>query len=268
MSGRKSSIDPSRRLSQRKAYIPYRDYDPDVGKRTGVVVRRVERHSDGFEPFDDVLDQADILTPPPKSRPNKRNISIIADEFDENGEMSMDIDSPQPIFATTGLQQSPSVPIPSTSHRKAMTIRDLDDSSQDMKGSPHHVTHDDGADDELNLTNHAPSSVTRRKSFSQINSGSDDDDEDGDELLSNKSPSRKPPSEEREVAHGLDDISEEDEEGEEEDHQQEQELEEPPLKKARTKTLVQTLTRRKKENQPVPEGVRRSQRESIRPLEW
>ncbi|KAJ8483094.1 hypothetical protein ONZ45_g14715 [Pleurotus djamor] len=91
-STRKSSIGIStRRASQQKGYIPYRGDNPEVGKKTGIAVRHVERKSDGFEPFEEVMRQADARTPPrPKSKKQKVQLPSIDD--DEDGEMSMELD--------------------------------------------------------------------------------------------------------------------------------------------------------------------------------
>lgn len=95
-SARKSSLGGGRNRTQ-KAHIPYRGDNPEVGKKTGIAIQHVERKSDGFEPFADVLRQADGRTPPrPKIRKKTpARAERYADEYDEDdGEMSMQIDSP------------------------------------------------------------------------------------------------------------------------------------------------------------------------------
>lgn len=96
-SARKSSIGATRRGLQ-KAHIPYRGDDPEVGKKTGIAVRHVERKSDGFEPFEDIISQADKRTPPKvKGRKNKQRVpSPLYENEDENGEMSMELDDSEP----------------------------------------------------------------------------------------------------------------------------------------------------------------------------
>ncbi len=91
---RKSSIGAARRGIQ-KAHIPYRGDNPAVGKKTGIAVRNVERKSDGFEPFEEVMQQADKRTPPPLAKARRRKKSAIPekDRFDEDGEMSMELDN-------------------------------------------------------------------------------------------------------------------------------------------------------------------------------
>lgn len=93
---RKSSLGGISRRGL-KAHIPYRGDNPEVGKKTGITVQHVERQSDGFEPFEEVLQQADGRTPP---RPRKRKKSLTAaahqdedDYGDDGGEESMQIDS-------------------------------------------------------------------------------------------------------------------------------------------------------------------------------
>jgi len=94
-SARKSSIGGARRGLQ-KAHIPYRGDNPEVGKKTGIAVQYADVGSDGFEPFEDVIQHADGRTPP---RPKLRKKSLAQsgrhdDDYDEeDGEQSMQIDS-------------------------------------------------------------------------------------------------------------------------------------------------------------------------------
>jgi centromere protein C len=105
-SARKSSLGVNRRALP-KAHIPYRGDNPNVGKKTGIAIKHIERKSDGFEPFDEILGQADKRTPP---RLKKRKSSMAGKRYrdwdtdededdeqryddDEYGEMSMDVDS-------------------------------------------------------------------------------------------------------------------------------------------------------------------------------
>ncbi|KAF5323949.1 hypothetical protein D9611_008281 [Ephemerocybe angulata] len=103
-SARKSSLGTSRRALQ-KAHIPYRGDNPEVGKKTGIAVQHVQRMSDGFEPFEEVLQQADGRTPPrPRGRKKSSVVRYDDDEDDDDdeeqydddeyGEMSMQLDSP------------------------------------------------------------------------------------------------------------------------------------------------------------------------------
>lgn len=97
-SARKSSLGGGARNRTQKAHIPYRGDNPEVGKKTGIAVQHVERKSDGFEPFAELLQQADGRTPP---RPRIRKKSVPnaerhqEDYYDDDyGEMSMQLDSP------------------------------------------------------------------------------------------------------------------------------------------------------------------------------
>ena len=73
---RKSSLNLSgiagRRGGAQKKYIPYRADDLQHGKRTGLAVGPVERDSDGFEPFEKLMGQADLRTPPRARGPARR----------------------------------------------------------------------------------------------------------------------------------------------------------------------------------------------------
>lgn len=78
-----------------KPHVPFRGDNTEVGKKTGVSVRRVEPTSDGFEPFEDLMVQVDRharKTPPPMRR-KKKSMPRVDDEYDEDGEVSMDVDS-------------------------------------------------------------------------------------------------------------------------------------------------------------------------------
>ncbi|KAH8106929.1 Mif2/CENP-C like-domain-containing protein [Cristinia sonorae] len=106
---RKSSLGAARRGPQ--PYIPYRGDDFQHGKRTGIAVAMVDHSSDDFEPFEEVLKQADARTPPrPKIQARKKRgpkTPVVEEpEYDENGEMDMDIvdstqNSPAIYFSNT-----------------------------------------------------------------------------------------------------------------------------------------------------------------------
>ncbi|KAF9473012.1 hypothetical protein BDN70DRAFT_867845 [Pholiota conissans] len=120
-SARKSSVGGAARRGPQKAHIPYRGDNPEVGKKTGIAVQHVERKSDGFEPFEEVLQQADGRTPP---RPKGRKKSLgrmdrYEDDYDdEDGEMSMQLDSPVHHLAN---MRPPTTP--STAGRRKSSIR-------------------------------------------------------------------------------------------------------------------------------------------------
>lgn len=91
-SGRKSSI--GNRRGPQKAHIPYRGDNPEVGKKTGIAVQHVERKSDGFELFEEIMQGADGLTPPQR-RGRKKSLAVQQenDYDEEDGEQSMQIES-------------------------------------------------------------------------------------------------------------------------------------------------------------------------------
>lgn len=91
-SARKSSLGGSRR-GPLKAHVPFRGDNPEVGKKTGFVVELVERKSDGFERFEEIMSQADKRTPPKLKGRKRKQHSPSPVREDEDGEMSMDMDN-------------------------------------------------------------------------------------------------------------------------------------------------------------------------------
>ena len=76
-------------------YIPYRADDLEHGKRTGLAVGIVERDSDGFEPFEKLMGQADLRTPPKakvqrKKRLPKAKTPVAQEEEYEEEDMELD----------------------------------------------------------------------------------------------------------------------------------------------------------------------------------
>ena len=52
----------ARRSTPHKArYLPYRGDSPHIGKRTGITISPVPRDEDGFEPFEEVLKQVEVI---------------------------------------------------------------------------------------------------------------------------------------------------------------------------------------------------------------
>ncbi|KAF8077557.1 Mif2/CENP-C like-domain-containing protein [Lyophyllum atratum] len=131
---RKSSVGGARRGPQ-KAHIPYRGDNPEVGKKTGIAVQHVERKSDGFEPFEDVIQQADKRTPPkPKGRKRKQSVPVLDDELDEYGEMSMELDnSPLQYFANS---RQPVTPISNRNGSSSRPVTRTSDIDFDQVPSP------------------------------------------------------------------------------------------------------------------------------------
>ena len=95
VSARKSSLGGMKRGPQK--YIPYRADDLQHGKRTGIAVAYVDRGSDEFEPFDQLLKQADLRTPPKPKMQNKKKRGaktpvVEPGDTDDDGEMSMELE--------------------------------------------------------------------------------------------------------------------------------------------------------------------------------
>jgi centromere protein C len=92
-SARKSSVGPGSRRGPQKPHVPYRE-GSEVGKKTGIAVEQVERKSDGFERFEDVIGQADKRSPPKVkgTGKKKRLVSPEYEDDDEDGEMSMEME--------------------------------------------------------------------------------------------------------------------------------------------------------------------------------
>lgn len=103
---RKSSVGIARR-GPIKPYLPYRGNAGEVGKRTGLTIPQVERKSDGFEPFEEVLRRMDDVMPLMPKR-KKSIVPIVNPEYDEmDGEMSMQLDSPVSNLGSMCLPISP-----------------------------------------------------------------------------------------------------------------------------------------------------------------
>ncbi|KAF5358302.1 hypothetical protein D9756_001215 [Leucocoprinus leucothites] len=257
-STRKSNIGAARRSIQ-KAHIPYRGDNPEVGKKTGIAVGHVERMSDGFEPFDQVIQQADKRTPP---RPKKRKKSAPAvqqPEFDdENGEMSMDIDE-------TPVRYLSNARIPSTP-----TLRNTSGSSRPVARSSE-VSFDDipsprPRTSSSHTANAGPSSLSKTFTSGELgldsNSESDSDNEpadygdhdnnfdvsgaadmNGDFGSQSPTPQRSSPRRKSFAQIDQDlDGQEEDEDQQEEDQQSEQQEDSPPrIDKGKRKARLEDI---------------------------
>ncbi|KAI5116067.1 hypothetical protein M0805_005580 [Coniferiporia weirii] len=125
---RKSSVDNARRPL--KAHIPYRADDLTHGKKTGVNVREVDRRSDGFESFGEVLTQADVVTPPHMHarRRTRRSPSLVA-EYDEDGEMSMELDDSRMDSPNMYFNNAPRLSAPTSANRSTATSHGTNRSS-------------------------------------------------------------------------------------------------------------------------------------------
>ncbi|KAL0062628.1 mitotic fidelity of chromosome transmission-related protein [Marasmius tenuissimus] len=126
-----------------KPHVPFRGENFDVAKKTGVRVQRTEVGSDGFEPFEDVVRQADTLTPYQVKGKKKKNQSLpeedFEDEDDGGGEEDMDlVDSPIHYIANARQPSSPPISRPSARSRPvSRSTNDLYDSIP----SPHSAAH-------------------------------------------------------------------------------------------------------------------------------
>ncbi|CAA7271041.1 unnamed protein product [Cyclocybe aegerita] len=324
-SARKSSLGGARRGPQ-KAHIPYRGDNPEVGKKTGIAVQHVEPKSDGFEPFEEVIQQADGRTPPRPKRRKKSTATPRRDDYyeDEDGEQSMDVDSPvqhlinmrPPSTPTTaGRNRSSGRPVARTSEVDFDEIpspRPLASSQRTMKNggpgpsnlsrstrarepeseseSPDEGPGDYGGGDYGDFDDYGPQENSpeqqspRRTSFGQI----EEDDEEPEEEEPKQTPKGKgrhdkgkrraerEPSEEHEeeevedeIAQGLEDVGL----GADTDEEEETTPKPPPRKvkvdeKPKRTSPRKTQSQSKKENKPIREGVRRSRREHIPPLEY
>ncbi|KAJ7693573.1 Mif2/CENP-C like-domain-containing protein [Mycena rosella] len=270
-----------------KPHVPYRGDDPSVGKKTGVKVPRVERTSDGYEPFQDLLSQANSRTPP---RRKKKSIPRGDDEDeqdDDDEEVSMDVDSPVQ-YATTPRATTSGRPVsrgtsvdfeavpspharnlvgPAGSSRlvKSLTARELleqdEGEDEDEGGAGDHYADDFGDDDENGDEEEPVEAPTRDKGKGRAT-----------EVPSPRSKRALPPVEEEdeeeleeEIARRMVDV--------EQDASEEEEEIAPPKKKAKPSPAKQakpkpTNSRKHKENRDVAEGARRSKRVAYPPLEF
>ncbi|PPQ76613.1 hypothetical protein CVT26_012739 [Gymnopilus dilepis] len=339
-SARKSSIGGARRGPQ-KAHIPYRGDNPEVGKKTGIAVQHVERKSDGFEPFEEILQQADGRTPPrPKGRKKSlSNRDYDEDDYDdEDGEQSMQLDSPlarplvnvrapstpvtagrsrpsvRPVARTSGVDYD-EIPSPRptvnsnhaarngvagpSSLRKSIREPSPDPASESDNepadyGGEDYSMDQGGFDDNYGPVEDSPprdnQSTPTQANFSRIEEQEDEEDQEEDQEPTprknkpdkGKGRARQEEEEpeeevEAEIANGLEGVDQEP--GTEEES--EQEPEQPTKKKFKVyedkndkatqkkrEPKAQPAPRSKKENRPYREGVRKSKREPIKPLEW
>ncbi|KAF8912208.1 Mif2/CENP-C like-domain-containing protein [Gymnopilus junonius] len=342
-SARKSSMGGARRGPQ-KAHIPYRGDNPEVGKKTGIAVQHVERKSDGFEPFEEILQQADGRTPP---RPKGRKKSLSRRDYedddydDEDGEQSMQLDSPltrplanarapstplttgrsrssvRPVARTSGVDYD-EIPSPrptvksnhaarngvpgssslrkSTREREPEPASDSDNEPAGDYGGGGDYDMDQSFEDDYNQAEDSREqdnqSTPTQANFSRI-----EEEEEGEEEEEQQEQEPTPTKNRRDKGKGRaisEEIQEPEEEVEDEianglgevglgpDTEDESEQEpEPPVKKVKVfedkngkvaqkkpESKGQPRPRSKKENQPYREGVRKSKREPIKPLEW
>lgn len=97
-----SGLGISAQRSRQKPHIPYRGDNPEVGKKTGIAIRYVERKSGSFEPFDELMRQADMIAPPRrKIGGKKKSLGPPERLHDEDGEVSMEMEDS--VFRTVSL---------------------------------------------------------------------------------------------------------------------------------------------------------------------
>ncbi|KAJ6622951.1 Mif2/CENP-C like-domain-containing protein [Mycena sp. CBHHK59/15] len=299
-SARKSSVGAARR-AVRKSHVPYRGDDPTVGRKTGISVQPVPRGSDGFEPFDQIIGQANGHSPSRK-RKKKSVPQEEEDEDDEDGEMSMDVDSPIQNYSNSRQNHTPratrpvartsevdfdQVPSPrpyrsnsraaGPSRLAALSAQELldqdegDDADQDVGGGGDFDDDNDGGGggfDDYGAQGDSP----RQLSFTEMDTRDDDEDEDEEEEqpLPVESPKRgkgkakamAPVQEEADVE---DDIARGMDDVDMGLPGSDEEPESPPKK---VRKEMPKPSKKQKENRDVPEGVRRSKRIPYEPLEW
>ncbi|KAF5373880.1 hypothetical protein D9758_000637 [Tetrapyrgos nigripes] len=302
---RKSSIGNLRR-GPPKAHIPYRGDNRDVGRKTGVKIQGVDPGSDGFEPFENVIGQVDNMTP--YHVKNKKRGSLAPDELDpeeeddDQGEMSMVIDSPidyisnsrqpiSPASSRVGSSRSfrPSTndfdELPSPNLRSAHNGRIFNGHSAGPSRLSRAFPPDEPEEDDLGANHNvddfdSPSgSSPQHRSFTELDQdGMDDEGGPASEMSSpprssraekQKQNSRRSPS----PANSDAQMAEPDDFGGLDEGGSEEEEEAPPAKKPKSPKKgkeVQTRTKSatKKENREAVPGTRRSSRKVYKPLEY
>ncbi|KAJ7766613.1 Mif2/CENP-C like-domain-containing protein [Mycena metata] len=241
-SARKSSVGAARRATQ-KSHVPYRGDDPTVGRRTGISVQSVPRGSDGFEPFEKLIDEH----APTKLRKKRKVVAQDEDEDedeedededqydDEDGEMSMDVDSPIQNYANARPPNTPrnqrpisrtsqvdfdQVPSPRThssarrstpgpSRLAAQQLLEQDEGDNDFDGGGNDTY---GGDNDNDYGAHNPGDSPRQLSFTEMDTRDDEEEED-DEPPPVSSPKRGKgkaravePDVEDDIARGMDDV--------------------------------------------------------------
>ncbi|KZT23972.1 hypothetical protein NEOLEDRAFT_1068473 [Neolentinus lepideus HHB14362 ss-1] len=182
-SARKSSLGISRRVAP-KAHVPFRADDFEHGKRTGLAVGYVDRRSDEFEAFDQVISQADKVTPPKvkANRRRKKALTPVADEeydYDENGEMSMSLVDSNPPSPRVYFNNARQPIAPSSIRRTGSSSRPVPHSSDvdfDRVPSPRLHTSSAGSRRQSMANGRGPSSLSRV--FAHLDQDDDDDDDD------------------------------------------------------------------------------------------
>ncbi|KAF8275119.1 Mif2/CENP-C like-domain-containing protein [Lactarius quietus] len=300
-SARKSSIGALRRI-QPRAHLPFRADDLGRGKKTGLPVPIVQHGSDEFEPFDEILSQANTgAWHGQRNRPgssNKRKSVAPIQEDGDGDEMSMELDDYGTARSINGRPPSSSPlnrragssmrragvdfdELPSPRPRKSL----ISSMRRSSIGSPLHSAYvppdfpddepfdaDDGGGD-IEMDAEVEDSASRGKSSKQQaatrrgNTSDDDDDDDDVPRAQSKGKARMETQDEddvveEEISRGLSDVDMQQDEDEE--------IEEPPPKKP----PKEKGPRKKRELPEAPlspentTGVRRGKRLRYEPLEW
>ncbi|KAJ6499184.1 Mif2/CENP-C like-domain-containing protein [Mycena sanguinolenta] len=212
-SARKSSVGTARR---QKSHVPYRGDDPFVGRKTGIAVQPVALGSDGFEPFEDLMDQ---IHEPPRKKMRKStrgdDEDEEEDEDDEDGEMSMDVDSPIQNYSNTRPPNTPrtarpiartsevdfdQVPSPRSPRPNGSARRTPRPSRLIIQEPPQENDEDDdgggGFDSYNGNEDYGDGDSPRQASFTEMDTRNDDDDDEEDDgpVPTPKKPSPKKPS--------------------------------------------------------------------------
>ena len=320
---RKNSLGGTSRRGPLKAHIPYRGDNPEVGKKTGIAVQHVARQSDGFEPFDQVLQQADGRTPPrPNAKSNRSSYRPVA----RTSDIDFDKIPPPPRPNTSSRKRTNSVasgsldPGSRSSFRPVARTSDIDFDkipSPRPNTSPRKSTNS-VASGSLHAGDRSPSKISPRKtSFRGIEEEEEEDfggqeeeeplqdltpvfeqDEDDDfggqeeeEILQDLTPrfeqeedddnsgqektkkKRKPL---QEISPRLEQEEDDDNGGQEEKRKRKRKPPQdlaPRLEQEEDDDKGEQKEKKKKKRKPLQElsprlGVRRSQREHYRPLEY
>ncbi|KAJ7143199.1 Mif2/CENP-C like-domain-containing protein [Mycena crocata] len=289
-SARKSSVGAARR-SIAKPHLPYRGDDPTVGKKTGLVVRPIPRGSDGFEPFDQLLEQNKPPSPKKRKKKSVPQQDEEEEEEDVDGEMSMDVDSPIQNYANARQPNTPrisrpisrtsevdfdQVPSPAQRPQKSLLAGPsrLTQSAQELLDQDEdEYERDDDDDDDFGggFNDYAPQEDSPQQvSFTEMDTRQDDDDEENESPVAspkNKGKGRAVQDDaddmEDDIMRGMDDVDME-------PASDEEPAQPSPPRKSKEKPKPRSPIRSKlqKENRDVPEGVRRSHRVTYPPLEW
>ncbi|KAF7340059.1 CENP-C-C domain-containing protein [Mycena venus] len=262
-----------------KPHIPYRGDDPSVGKKTGIKVGRVElRNSGDFEPFNNVLSQADGRTPPRRKKKPNPDVSDGGEENedeedDEYGAVDTLVNyTPTPRASTSTRPVVRGTPINFDAVPSPRARKSVGRAQPSRLGARELPEQDEGEDDGGGMDNY------------DQEDGLSDEDEPGEPVESPSKAAPPPAPTPKGKGRALPPVDEEDEieddiargmEGVEQDtYDDDEEDRAPPKKRARgtpaatTKPKVVRSRVLQKENRDVPEGVRRSQRVPYPPLDY